>query len=314
MKASSAAYELIRPNSAGVADRGIDCLLAGPEGQERPGNHELRQRQGLFRDYCRENNLDLKCQRVAMADGHIIATCLWVPNKGKTALFYLPDLHRYPDAIPAAQQCLCGALKDAAADGVVLAQCLLETDNLLAVEAYQSAGFLNLAVLLYMDRGKPFFAPRTTIPSEVELFTYTPDRHELFAQAIAASYIDTLDCPALSGLRSINDVIAGHMAVGRFDPSLWLLAVHHEQPIGVLLMAHQVQRDCLEIVYLGLAPEARRKGLGTAFMHMALRLMMQRGAAASILAVDEKNTPAQALYRRMHYRQTGARRVLYKRL
>ena len=54
----------------------------------------------------------------------------------------------------------------------------------------------------------------------MRLETYQPENHALFAAAIQESYRDTLDCPALSGLRDIEDVIAGHQSVGTFDPAL----------------------------------------------------------------------------------------------
>ncbi|HTV47154.1 MAG TPA: GNAT family N-acetyltransferase [Phycisphaerae bacterium] len=308
------AYELIRPDSPDLAQRGVDCLIAGPEGEQRTQSFEARRRREFFRDYCRDNNLDLKCQRVALANGQAVAACLWVPNKGKTALFYIPDLQRYPDAIPAVESCIRGALADSAAAGMALAQCLLETDDRPAIEVFHASGFSDLSILYYMEHGRPFFTPRPEFPPGVELQTYTPARHEQFAAVIAASYIGTLDCPALSGLRRIEDVIAGHQAVGAFDPSLWLLALRDGKPAGVLLMALHPQRECLEIVYLGLAPEARRQKLGTALMQTALKTTVERGATISTLAVDQNNTPALRLYQRLRYRKTGQRRALYKSL
>src|SRR5271168_1825483 len=154
------AYELIRPDSIELAQRGIDCLMAGPETAGRAQSHELRRRSHQFHQYCLENKLDLKCQWVAMAQGRVVGTCLWVPNKGKTALFYIPELQQYPDAAGAVELCIRQALADAAAAGMALAQCLLETDNRLGIEAYHAAGFLDLATLDYMERGRPFFAPR----------------------------------------------------------------------------------------------------------------------------------------------------------
>ena len=34
----------------------------------------------------------------------------------------------------------------------------------------------------------------------------------------AGSYQETLDCPAMSGMRAVEDVIEGHKSVGVFDP------------------------------------------------------------------------------------------------
>ena len=89
----------------------------------------------------------------------------------------------------------------------------------------------------------------------------TKRTHAQFVQAIARSYEQTLDCPALSGARDIQDVVEGHKSVGIFDPQLWSVLLRGDEPLGCLLLAEIPARNGIELVYLGLAPAARGRGL-----------------------------------------------------
>src|SRR3712207_8951894 len=48
-----------------------------------------------------------------------------------------------------------------------------------------------------------------------------PPRSTLFPYTTL--FRSSLDCPALNGVRDMEDVLAGHKASGEFDPALWFL-------------------------------------------------------------------------------------------
>jgi ribosomal protein S18 acetylase RimI-like enzyme len=86
-------------------------------------------------------------------------------------------------------------------------------------------------------------------------------------------------------------------------------------PAGLLLVAarggtpaaHLVARrlgEGLVVEEVGTLPKARRQGLARALLAEAQR---RTGARALLLAVDEANAPAAALYRSLGFRQVGAR-------
>ena len=103
-------------------------------------------------------------------------------------------------------------------------------------------------------------------------------------------------CPQLNGIRHIDDILASYRATGRFDPSNWLFVCHDGVDIGCLLLADHPRLGHLELVYMGIAPEARGNGYGLAIVRHAQWLTRLRGHPRFILAVDEQNAPALAAY------------------
>ena len=150
--------------------------------------------------------------------------------------------------------------------------------------------------------GPPRCDPRASVapvlPADLRWEHYSPKTHDLFAAAIQASYQNSLDCPGLTGMRHIDDVIEGHRATGEFDTNLWQVLYRNDQPMGVLLLSRITGMDSLELVYLGLAPQARGQGLGDLLMRQAMFQVIKENRRRLSLAVDSINQPAAKLYYR----------------
>jgi ribosomal protein S18 acetylase RimI-like enzyme len=127
---------------------------------------------------------------------------------------------------------------------------------------------------------------------------------------LLATYNDSLDCPELTGLRPIEDILAGHRAAGQFDPRLWELFLVDDEPAGCLLLAPLHTAPSLEVVYMGVVPEHRGRGVGDALLRRALQQCREHGARLLTLAVDGRNAPAKRLYERFGLK-TVARRDAY---
>jgi ribosomal protein S18 acetylase RimI-like enzyme len=149
---------------------------------------------------------------------------------------------------------------------------------------------------------------------------YTPETHSLFANGILASYQQSLDCPGLNGVRRIEDIVAGHKAGGEFDPRHWYVLVDRNQasentaPLGVLMLSKLPRGDSAELVYLGLAPEARGKSLGDWMMRRAFTTAASMGVARLSLAVDSINSPALKLYYRFGMARMGSKVAMMRTL
>ena len=318
-------YRLVRPDEA-LALRALRVLIGGPE--RAPGEpvggtpDDIQTKLDGFLAYSRTIHLQITRQVIAFADGApgphgtdlIAGMCLWVPSAGHTAMLFAPGLSDFPEAAAAVEATVAAALEDARAAEVSLVQVMLEPSDAAGKTVFAAAGLTQLATLTYMERRPPIHPPIYELPPGLRLEPYSAATHAHFRAAILASYEQTLDCPQLSGLRDVEDVIAGHKVVGPFDPNLWSVLLEHDQPVGCLLLSEIPARRGLELVYLGLAPQVRGRGLGRILMNRVLAIASRRTVEVATLAVDAANEPAVRLYRRCGYVSVAQRVAMIKRL
>jgi ribosomal protein S18 acetylase RimI-like enzyme len=288
----------------------IACRLAGQE-DIRAG---LRQVLGCddesqieeFLEFAAERKIDPTALWVAEDGKEILWSALPVYSPGRTALLlsaYATSSGRRKEAAGALIQEL---LVHCAGRGIQLVQTLLDPHERAAREIYESCGFSLMADLEYLQAPvrRP---PQPPLAAGMRWVNYSAAEHPRFAQAILASYEGSLDCPALNGVRDVEDILAGHKATGNFDPKLWFLLEEQERVAGMLLLCPTPRSDSIELVYLGLPPEVRGRGVGDLLMRQALWATMQAGRSRLTLAVDAANPPALKLY----YRH-GMRRICGK--
>lgn len=288
-------------------DPALRMLLADSSG---PANDE---RVLDFLSLTMRRGLSVNDLWIATVDRHIVWTLLPVVNPGRTMLLLSPSY-----LPPGVGTDAVSALVDAVAahyleQGIHLAQLLLEQHCTELVEAYATAGFLHLAELIYLER-RVRSASNEPLPEWLRIVNYSNETHALFAKTIQETYQQSLDCPALNGVRDINDVIAGHQAAGDFEPTQWHLMLHDDKPLGVLLLSKTGAGGSLELVYLGLTPEARGQGFADLFMKLALASVPRSGCTTLTLAVDSRNEPALRLYHRHGLRQVAARHAMMRDL
>jgi ribosomal protein S18 acetylase RimI-like enzyme len=174
------------------------------------------------------------------------------------------------------------------------------------------AGFDPLTTLLYLER--PALHPWTEPPPVRFRWTpYAPSDHADFERVLAETYDGSLDCPELSALRPMSDVLAAHRAAGPFDPALWSLARVDGQLAGCVLLARLARDGLLEIVYFGVSRAWRRRGVGSAMMQHVLQQARRLRVPRVLVVVDERNAPARELYARFAFTSTAARLVLWQR-
>src|SRR6266511_2322125 len=70
--------------------------------------------------------------------------------------------------------------------------------------------------------------------------------------------------------------------------------------------------DEAHVATLATHPEFRRQGIAQGLLSHALRHLIEEGAHSSFLEVRESNVPAQEMYRKFGYEETGRRRRYYK--
>jgi ribosomal-protein-alanine N-acetyltransferase len=109
---------------------------------------------------------------------------------------------------------------------------------------------------------------------------------------------------------------AAHWSAERYkaalaDPSRLCLTLDFSGQICGFLVAHRVDRQW-ELENLVVAQDKRRQGFGSRLMLDFLEQARKQGAHEVFLEVRESNLPAQSLYRKTGFFQTG-RRIRYYR-
>jgi mycothiol synthase len=249
-----------------------------------------------FLRYTGERNINLGETCVAEVNGKLIWAGLPMVSPGRTALLFTPA--ESIDGGVAAHQLVEYMCANLAGRGVFLAQVLLDPAKNDARQFFASHHFIEMAELLYLNGPAPRAPVAPVLPAEFRWEHYSAQTHGLFAAAIQASYQNSLDCPGLTGMRHIDDVIEGHRATGEFDTNLWQVLYRKDEPMGVLLLSRIPGIDSLELVYLGLAPAARGRGLGDLLMRQAMFQVVKENRRRLSLAVDSINLPAAKLYYR----------------
>jgi ribosomal protein S18 acetylase RimI-like enzyme len=85
-----------------------------------------------------------------------------------------------------------------------------------------------------------------------------------------------------------------------------------ERPVGCLFMADHPETDSIELLYLGVRPEERGRGLGAAVVQQAITLGRDRGRTVLALSADANNRPAGEIYRSLGFRRLDRREVFLK--
>lgn len=255
--------------------------------------------------------IDARRQIVALDGQVLLGSCLYVLTAGRGATVLAPGLSGQCPPGSASHNTrsrLVAAAREAAlADGAVLVQALLEEPPEAAVgRAFLDGGFALLTRLKYLEvpvrrvRTSRSEGPWKSVPYDVAL-------ESRFSETITRTYRDSLDCPALDGTRTPEDVLAGHKGSGLFTGDGWFLVTDGATDLGVILVNQHMNRSACEIVYMGIVPQYRGRGLGRWLVAEAATVAKRWGIAILTVAVAIENDPAYRLYREAGFREVGQR-------
>jgi ribosomal protein S18 acetylase RimI-like enzyme len=237
--------------------------------------------------------------------GDVAAGAVWtVIHPGRHAAVWPPRLAagQSPDT---ARQLLAAALAFLGGRLVRLVHAALARDTGDDVRVLTEAGFTHVADLLHLVSLADRF-PDSPPAAHLVFEPVRPVDFDRLGRLLEATYAQTLDCPALNGLRLARDVLDGYRATGSFDPNRWFIVrddqfagdVAAGQPgdAGCLLLTDHPEAGHWELMYMGLAPAARGRGWGLDMVRHAQWLTRQSGRQRLVLAVDAANAPAIAAY------------------
>lgn len=264
-----------------------------------------------FLDFAIRRQLDLSRLMVADRQGKVIWALLPILGAGRTVLLLAPgstSAEVRPDAAELIEASLAG-LSD-----VHLVQALIDPGDISAALPFEDAHFARLATLIYLQKSVPEGIRPVEAPKELHAFHYSTETHALFRTTIEQSYIDSRDCASLTGLRDMDDIVASHKGAVTFMPELWTVLKNKDEPAAVLLLGPTGRDDTMELVYLGIAPKFRHRGLGKWAMRHAIAETSRMRLPRLTLAVDSINAPAMKLYLQSGMQRVQERLVLLRDL
>jgi GNAT superfamily N-acetyltransferase len=229
---------------------------------------------------------------------------------GKAGLIWPPQVLDVADRIEGEDLLAQAALAWLTQNGARLFQSMLTRQEAALAEPLLRNGFRHITTLRFL---RHFLDPGSLLhpgAARLALERYSQCDRDLFHDILLRSYAGSLDCPELNGRRDLADIIAGHQAQGRHDPDYWWLARQGGQPVGVLLASIVPEYAGFEVAYVGIVPEARRRGFGRELMRAALQEMRAAGASQIALTVDVRNHHALALYAGLGFEAFDHREVL----
>jgi ribosomal-protein-alanine N-acetyltransferase len=121
------------------------------------------------------------------------------------------------------------------------------------------------------------------------------------APAMASAHAQAFDTPWDE--MDFEDLLDG--------PGIFGFVVRAEDPAGVLVC--RTAAGEAEILTVGVAPWARRQGIGKALMVAAIGVARGVGATEMFLEVDIDNAGAVSLYERLGFQRAGLRKAYYDR-
>ena len=252
--------------------------------------------------------------------------CLAVLGAGRTAMLFVSEPAPggdFGDPVRAlgerigAIEAACTHLGRERGDRVAIAQALPDPAEAWSVEAFQGARFIKVGDLSYLRReGAPVArgvgaAKRLSVAQVESGVTLEPgltvhrlcdldepDSNNVLLEALERSYIDTLDCPELCGLRARRrtcwrpTATRASLIRARGGCCFWRAA-----RTGALF-SNCPELHSAELVYLGLSPQLRGRGLGRLMLSKGIdEVHRQHPTWAMTLAVDHRNGPAAASVR-----------------
>ena len=272
-----------------------------------------------------DHGIDLRLSWFTAGEDNLVRqACLTVPGAGRTAVIYVSEPPRSGDAgghesgvreRAALVSAACSALASEHAGRVRIVQALPDPGERWATGAYARVPMRHVGNLAYMRRPpRPTdksLTPKASHGAGIEIVPGRSVDDDAVVRAMDASYEATLDCPELCGLRGTSEILASHKSVGVMDRSLWWVVTERGEPKGCAIFAPCPAQRGFELVYVGLAPGLRGRGIGRSLLNLGIASCAAISPAWSMTcAVDERNAPAIRMYESLGFR-SFAKRVAF---
>ena len=135
---------------------------------------------------------------------------------------------------------------------------------------------------------------------------------------ISVRHAEVADCDVLSEIHSAafrRGWSGAEFEALLVQPGVRALLAHFRKTFGVRTPAgfvlYRLVEDEAEILSVAVIPNCRRRGVARQLLDEALRTLYREGARRIHLEVEDANTGAIDLYKRLEFRESGARKGYY---
>jgi mycothiol synthase len=246
---------------------------------------------------------------VARSGEQVLGAMVCLPIPGASGLLWPPQAISSAQQMEIEDRLLQFAISWLRQRGTKLAQALLAPAERHLGKALKRNGLTHITNLWYLRHN---LRSPARVPADRDALVFASYGHcdrDLFHQTLLRTYEGTSDCPEVNGVRTLEEVLAGHRAQGVHNPERWWLALAAGQPAGVLLLTEIPEWHGWDVSYLGIVPEARRRGLGRMLTHKAIDVTRAARGNQLTLAVDARNRAAWDLYAGMGFEPYDQREV-----
>ncbi|GAB4445455.1 MAG: hypothetical protein Kow00120_15470 [Anaerolineae bacterium] len=156
---------------------------------------------------------------------------------------------------------------------------------------------------VFMQRDLSAPLPEPALPAGVALLGWTPARDDLMRQAMTAGFADR---PG----EAISPAVWARTYTGAASfcaPLSFVAALDPEEGVGAVLSHVNPEANARSlhtegrIVLIAVRPDWRRRGVGAALLHAAMRGFRNLGLEYATLSVDVNNAPAISAYARVGF-------------
>jgi ribosomal protein S18 acetylase RimI-like enzyme len=193
--------------------------------------------------------------------------------------------------------------------GGKLVQCLLAPEEDALAASLVRNGLPHVTDLWYFRHDLDFPFPWLDAPDRLRYRGFSTTTEEQFRRVLLRTYEGTRDCPEINGVRTVEEILEGHRSQGVFDPERWWLTHDGDEAVGLILLTETPEAEAWDVMYVGVVPEARRRGWAREMVRRALRAAHAADAAQVTLSVDARNRPAWNLYTDLGFRPFENRQV-----
>ena len=263
------------------------------------GDHFLR--------YLAAQDLEINWKLGILTQGRLMGSVLGIISPGKVAMILTSPCTPETALSDAVTQALELLEQRARHAGLAILQSLIPRDCAARAQVLSKAGYAFLADMRYLVLEVPRSLPPQPQHADVVVEDYRSVDETAFRNTLGRTYQGSLDCPGLNGLRTMEEIVLSHRHTGIHDPRLWLIAKVGDDPVGVALLTHVPLQSAMEIVYVGVVPEARGRSYGSYLVRLAIENAVRTSSAHLMLAVDHRNHYARKIYSSFGFRETDRR-------